>query len=92
MSREKSIEQQRKERFDSATLGEGIKYGILGLVIGGAAVAIGHKTNSNFARFMSPSAKTAIPVMLGLFGFTLKFELTAHEISRYDSFFISSIL
>lgn len=61
--------------------GEGIKYGLFGLILGGG-ILIGTRNSNFFIKYMSVSAKTSIPVMMGLFGFTLQYELLLIDASK----------
>lgn len=73
----------RRERIDALALGEGIKWGVGGTLVGGAGTAAATIYNKNFAKFMSASAKTSIPVMVGVFLFSLQYELTMYDANRY---------
>ena len=73
----------RRERIDALALGEGIKWGVGGLLLGGAGTAAATVYNKSFSKFMSVSAKTSIPVMVGVFLFSLQYELTMYDANRY---------
>jgi hypothetical protein len=60
-----------------------IKYGTIGLVAGGAGTVLASTYNTSFHKYMSISAKTSIPVMVGVFLFSLKYELTLSSAQRY---------
>jgi hypothetical protein len=71
----------RKEKAIAIASGEGIKYGLIGLLLGGGILVATRKSNF-FMKYMSVSAKTSIPVMMGLFGFSLKYELVLIDASK----------
>ena len=77
----------KRERIQGIAMGEGIKWGTAALVLGGGGTAAATMFNKNFARFMSISAKTSIPVMFGLFVFSIKFEHTISAATRFPENF-----
>ena len=62
---------------------QAIKYGTFGFVTGGTGTMLASTYNSSFQKYMSISAKTSIPVMLGVFLFSVKYELTMSSARRY---------
>ena len=69
--------------FCDVTLNESFHAtGLFGL-IAGAGVSVGATlTNQNFAKFMSISAKTSLPIMAGLGLFTYGYEISMHDAMR----------
>lgn len=72
----------KKEKIRDYSLGEGIKWGLIGMTGMGVGVLIASKKNVNFNKFMSVSAKTSLPIMAGLFLFGLNFETTIYDASN----------
>lgn len=73
-SKEKTFEQMRKERVMNLAFGEALKWSAGGVMLAGAGVALATARSTSFAKYMSVSAKTSLPVMAGLFLFALKYE------------------
>jgi hypothetical protein len=71
-----------KERILSLSLGEGIKYGILGSALVGAATVTAAYRSKKFNQLTSVSAKVSFPVMAGLFSFAVNYELTMNSCLR----------
>lgn len=69
----------RQERVSSIALGEAIKYSIGATVVAGGLTVLATLKNKNFAKFMSVSAKTSLPVMAGLGMFGYKFEMVQYD-------------
>ena len=58
----------------SLAAGEAIKWGVGGATTVGTAVAIANMQSPKFQKYMQVSAKVSLPVMTGLFLFSLKYE------------------
>lgn len=73
----------KQERVEAIAMGEAIQWSIAATVATGAAVGLATWRNKNFAKFMSVSAKTSLPVMAGLGMFAFRYELTQHNALQY---------
>lgn len=73
-SKEKTFEQLRKERVMNLAFSEAMKWSAGGMLLAGGGVALATARSTSFAKYMSVSAKTSLPVMAGLFLFALKYE------------------
>ena len=73
----------REEKVRSISLSEGIKYGSSGLIVSAAATAFASMKSTSFNKYMSISAKSSIPIMTGVFLFTLNYELTQYSCGRF---------
>lgn len=62
--------------------------GVTGSLIGGIGSATAHFTNKSYAKLMSTSAKTSIPVMAGLLLFSWRYEVAMHDAMRYTLFIL----
>lgn len=71
----------KKEKAISIAFGEAAKYGLYGLATGVAVLAAGSRTKL-FLKYLSVSAKTAIPLMSGLFAYAVKYELCLIDTQR----------
>ena len=78
----KTFEQLRKERVMSLALSEALKWGTGGILVAGLGTAAATVRSSSFSKYMSVSAKTSLPVMAGLFLFTLKYEHAIADMNR----------
>jgi hypothetical protein len=72
----------RRERIFNMAMWEGTKWGIGSFIAGGAGTLYAMNTYKTFNKVMSVSAKTSIPLMCGLFAFSLKYELLASDMTR----------
>eukprot|EP01041_Mallomonas_annulata_P010933 gene10933-22825_t len=73
----------KKEYILALSMTEGIKYGALATAIGGGVTLYGIKYVPWFNKSFSTSAKTSIPVMAGVFTWSLMYELTMNSAHRY---------
>jgi len=73
----------KEERIRAISLSEGIKYGGAGFIVSAAATALATVKSTNFSKYMSVSAKSSIPIMTGVFLFTLNYELTQYSCGRF---------
>jgi len=73
----------KEERVRNISLSEGIKYGGVGFMISAAATALATVKSPSFSKYMSVSAKSSLPIMTGIFLFTLNYELTQYSCSRF---------
>jgi len=80
---EQKARELKQERVESIAMGEAIQWSIAATAATGAAVALATWRNKNFAKFMSVSAKTSLPVMAGLGMFAFRYELTQHNALQY---------
>ena len=78
----KSPEQVRRERVLAIAHGEAIKAGCFAVLIGGAGSVAATKFSPAFAKYMSVSAKVSLPVMAGMFFFSLRYEHAISAVSR----------
>ena len=78
----KSPEQERRERVLALAHGEAIKAGVAAALAGGAGSFAASKLSPNFAKYMSISAKVSLPVMAGMFMFSLRYEHAISAINR----------
>jgi hypothetical protein len=76
------LEDKRKERILGLAAGEAIKGGLFGFGVIGAGVMGLTRFNPKFNKMMQVSAKVSLPVMAGLFLFTLRYEHAITDISR----------
>jgi len=83
VKRSGTVEELKRERVLSLAAGEGIKYGAGAVAVVGSGTVLATHRIPAFAKYMSLSAKVSLPVMAGLFMFTLKFE---HAISSCNRF------
>lgn len=72
----------KDERALAIAQGEGVKWGLIGFFTGGVGTLAATYKSKSFAKYMSVSAKTSIPIMLGVFLFGLKYELAISSINR----------
>ena len=72
----------KRERTQGIAISEGLKWGTGAMVVSGAGTVAATMYSKNFAKFMSISAKTSIPMMFGLFVFSIKFEHTISAATR----------
>ena len=79
----KTAEQYRRDRILSLANGEAIKAGLGGVGVAGAGAYFATKNSLNFAKYMSVSAKVSLPVMAGLFMYTLRYEHSISSMNRY---------
>lgn len=81
---EKTPEAQKKEdRVFSLSLGEGVKWGIAASVIVGAGTVAATYKHKKFNALTNMSTRMAIPIMSGLFVFSVKFENTMLDCNRH---------
>lgn len=78
----KTVEQLRRERVLSLAAGEAIKAGATGIVLAGLGTAFATYNSMKFAKYMSVSAKTSLPVMAGMFFFSLRYEHAISSMNR----------
>jgi hypothetical protein len=64
----------REAKVSSIAMYEAFKYGTVAVAVVGGLTALATWKNKNFARFMSVSAKTSLPVMAGLGMFSYRYE------------------
>ena len=76
------VSQRREDRVFAISLGEGIKYGLATGTAVGAATIVAHFKHAKFGAMKNLSVKTAIPLMAGLFIFSLKFEKVMYDCNR----------
>lgn len=77
------LEGIKKEKAMSIAFGEGAKYGIGGLLAGALGSLAALKYSPSFNKYMGPSAKTSIPIMMGVFFWAVKYELVVVDAQRY---------
>lgn len=82
MAEAKVFKKRKEERIMSLAAGEGIKWGVGGATTVGAATVLATMQSAKFNRFTQISAKVSLPVMAGLFFFTLKYELAITNMNR----------
>mmetsp|Transcript_26177 Transcript_26177/g.26417 ORF Transcript_26177/g.26417 Transcript_26177/m.26417 type:complete len:185 (+) Transcript_26177:121-675(+) len=75
--------ERRKEKVMSLALGEGLKWGLISTSAGLGGTLYGMKYSPLFVKSFSTSARTSIPVMAGVFSFSLAYELTMNSAHRY---------
>jgi len=75
-------EQLRRDRVLAIAHGEALKAGVVGTIVAGAATAFASYKSLPFAKYMSVSAKTSLPVMAGLFLYPLRYELCIGSMNR----------
>jgi hypothetical protein len=74
--------QRREDRVFAISLGEGLKYGLASGAAVGAGTVVAHFKHAKFGAIKNLSVKTAIPLMAGLFVFSLKFEKVMYDCNR----------
>lgn len=65
------------------SMGEGLKWGTIMGLTGLGGILYGNRYSTFVQKRMSVSAKTSVPVMLGVFSLTLAYELTMNSAHRY---------
>lgn len=76
------FKKRKEERILSLAAGEAIRWGVGGATTVGAATVLATMQSAKFNRFTQISAKVSLPVMAGLFLFTLKYELAITNMNR----------
>ena len=74
---------RKEERIMSLAAGEAIKWGVGGASTVGAGVVAATMQSPKFNKYMQVSAKVSLPVMAGLFLFTLKYEHGITNMNRH---------
>lgn len=77
------LQERKKERVLSLAAGEAMKGGVLGASIVGAATYYMSLTNTKgFAKNTQISTRVSLPIMAGLFLFSLRYELSITSMNR----------
>ena len=71
-----------KTNILNLALGEGIKYGAVSTLVGGIVLAVSQSRSEWFNKSFNTSAKTSIPVMACLAGFSIGYEVTMVNAER----------
>ena len=66
----------------SIAFGEGAKYGFGGLFAGIVGSVAAMKYSPSYNKYMGPSAKMSVPIMMGLFCWAVKYELVVVDSQR----------
>jgi len=79
----KTLEQLKRERILAIANGEAVKAGAMGIAVAGCGSVFATYNIPKFAKFMSISAKVSLPVMAGLFFFSLRYEHSISSMNRH---------
>ena len=84
MANSKDVQQQQRIKDEIITLSSirGVKFGVCSFAVVGAGVVY-YSQPHRLGRMMGPSIRWALPVMAGLFTYSIVTEMTMFDMKRY---------